>query len=99
VEGQTSTLTCRAIPLAGCDVILGMPWLKSVNPRIDWTKGVIDITQGGEQHRWEALRSTPRAPDTTSCSNLITARQAERLLKKGQFAGLVFVSVLPAEDT
>ena len=26
------------------NVILGMPWLREVNPLIDWTKGTVEIT-------------------------------------------------------
>ena len=26
------------------NVILGMPWLRDVNPLIDWTKGTVEIT-------------------------------------------------------
>lgn len=98
VNGVTSTLTCRAIPIAGCDLILGMPWLKSVNPNIDWTTGAVDFTAGGVTQHWEALRSTPRVPDTGKATNLMTARQMERALKKGTFAGLVFISVVPDSD-
>lgn len=31
------------------DVILGLPWLKKVNPKIDFKKGTIDIDEAGEQ--------------------------------------------------
>jgi hypothetical protein len=29
--------------LGGEDVILGLPWLRKVNPQIDWKKGLLNI--------------------------------------------------------
>jgi RNase H-like domain found in reverse transcriptase/Reverse transcriptase (RNA-dependent DNA polymerase)/Integrase zinc binding domain/Chromo (CHRromatin Organisation MOdifier) domain/Integrase core domain len=31
------------------DVVLGLPWLRSANPKIDWAKGKMKIDPGGEQ--------------------------------------------------
>ena len=29
------------------DIILGMPWLRTTNPRIDWTNGSVAVQQHG----------------------------------------------------
>jgi hypothetical protein len=49
------------------DIILGLPWLKKVNPTIDWDSGEIEIPNSPEQftpsppHILEANRSERRA--------------------------------------
>ena len=36
VASHSSQLALLIVPLSGCDIVLGMPWLADVNPRIDW---------------------------------------------------------------
>ena len=51
------------------DVVLGLPWLRKVNPAIDWAKGVMKIeieeeqeeeVQTEETERWEQIRGNRR---------------------------------------
>ncbi len=44
------------IPLSSYDIILGMPWLKLMNPRIDWTNGSFTLTD--ELNRIYTFRKT-----------------------------------------
>ena len=37
------------IPLVHHDVILGMPWLRKVNPQINWAKDLVTVTEGDNQ--------------------------------------------------
>lgn len=95
VKGRNYELECKVMPIAGCDVILGMKWLKSFNPDIDWATGTISLTVGTSERVWRATRSTPRVPDPAPEANFITAREAERCLKRNQCCGLIFVAAIP----
>ena len=33
-------------------MILGIPWIRQVNPEIDWEKGTIDIKQSRMKHQY-----------------------------------------------
>ena len=46
---QTAT-ALQVADIEGYDVILGQPWLRKVNPAIDWTSGRAVITQRGHTH-------------------------------------------------
>ena len=37
VGTYTDSIPFVVVPLAGCDAVLGMPWLQSHNPSIDWS--------------------------------------------------------------
>ena len=42
-DAPPTTYTFRAIPMQGHRVILGLPWLREVNPLIDWVTGSIKV--------------------------------------------------------
>ena len=46
------------IPLAYHDVILGILWLRKINPQINWAKDVITITEGNNQIVLSSKRSS-----------------------------------------
>lgn len=94
VKGRNYNIKCRVMPIAGCDVILGIKWLKSVNPDIDWPTGTLTLPIGKTPRVWKATRSTPRLSNPAPCANFISARQAERALKRNQDCGLLFISAL-----
>ena len=48
VGGYTEKLEFLVTDLGPEDVILGLPWLKRVNPLIDWTTGEMEIPSGSE---------------------------------------------------
>jgi len=43
VNTSVGRLKCLVMPDLPCDLIIGLPWLKSVNPEIDWNTGVVHI--------------------------------------------------------
>ena len=45
LDGPPTVYTFRAIPMQGHQVILGLSWLREVNPLIDWVTGTIKITK------------------------------------------------------
>jgi hypothetical protein len=44
-EGYVEDITFDIIAIGTHIVILGMPWLCLYNPKIDWTRGIITISQ------------------------------------------------------
>src|SRR4051812_34668194 len=62
------------IPLAHHDIILSMPWLKKVNPHINWAKDLITITENKKQITLTGKRS--------SKVEIISAMQLRRIAKK-----------------
>ncbi len=43
VDTSVGRLKCLVIPDLPCEIIIGLPWLKSVNPEIEWHTGVVHI--------------------------------------------------------
>ena len=39
------TVNFAIVPNLSASVILGMPWLSSVNPSIDWRRGIVSFTE------------------------------------------------------
>ena len=71
---RTTTQTWEAVDIAGYDAILGFPWFKSVNPEIDWSK-----------YTW-----TYRQTKSLDEVEIIHAAKADRELRKGMMAFLVY---------
>lgn len=77
-NGYKETLQVNVLPsLEGCDVILGMPWLKAHNPTIDWRTHTIAVPRPGG-----GTRLLPPV-DTEGPSRIIA-----RLVPAKQFATL-----------
>lgn len=47
IQGYLDHLSFMIAPIQGADVILGMPWHKQVNPRIDYAKNILTIQHKG----------------------------------------------------
>lgn len=45
IGGTTRTINLMVTTLGKENIILGMPWLKQVNPNINWIKGTLDIRE------------------------------------------------------
>ena len=43
------------------DLILGLPWLRAVNPKVDWEDGTVELEAERRPHRVEANRKTRRS--------------------------------------
>ena len=75
------------------DLVLGMPWLKALNPDIDWEKGVVELTHKGRKH---VLRPPLTDGGHKDCDGLtLNATQLKRAVKKG---ASLYAVVLRAQD-
>ncbi|OWZ07550.1 hypothetical protein PHMEG_00020044 [Phytophthora megakarya] len=93
MDNFTAEFVVLPVP-ANRDVLLGMPWLKEVNPKIDWKTGAIRPSLGRLQQRLRTLlseRAFQRKPKTlvrtlgvpNSCFSLETGET--RLITTKQF--------------
>ena len=81
------------IPLAGYDVILGIPWLKRHNPVINWDTSKVVIGSNGTQCELP-LHSDIDPP----VIEMISALQAKRDMIKGEQAYLALVKVVEQDN-
>ena len=51
INGYQMAVTLDVLRLASQDVILGLPWLQEVNPRIDWKSGKLSFDGCVAAHR------------------------------------------------
>lgn len=69
------------------DIILGMPWRETYNPRIDWVKKTIDFSAHGNDHHFRIEHETQRTlkpellQNTLICDNILSSKQLTRLTK------------------
>ena len=42
-DGLVQSVLCYVVPELACPIVLGMPWLREHNPRIDWATGTVDF--------------------------------------------------------
>ena len=51
IEGIAQKVTFHVISLGNKNVILGLPWLKDVNPTIDWNQWTLSINKSLDQSK------------------------------------------------
>ena len=51
IEGIARKITFHVITLGNENIILGLPWLKDVNPTIDWNQRTLSIDESLDQSR------------------------------------------------
>ena len=81
------------IPLAGYDVILGIPWLKRHNPVINWDTSKVVVSSNGNQCELP-LHSDIDPPAV----EMISALQAKRDMTKGEQMYLALVKVVEQDN-
>jgi hypothetical protein len=93
-QGHRETIRLTVLPsLAGCDVILGMPWLKAHNPHIDWRTHEIRITaSSGTSHLFPSSKSKP---PVCIHARLVTANQFVHLARQSE---AYLAVVRPSQD-
>lgn len=64
---------CFALPLHGYDIILGMPWLRQLNPDIDWSTQLVRIER---QHTRFVLRGIG-GPHVSRAATCETKRKSD----------------------
>ena len=50
----------RVLPLKGCDIILGKPWLSTHNPQIEWNTNTMRLRQPGIASRFHTITQAPQ---------------------------------------
>jgi transposase InsO family protein len=87
------TQTFQVVPGLVLDIVLGMPWLESANPDIDWVNGTITVRAWPKQRatiilpvskQAKAARTAPVLMRLSKqrCSCVLSQQQAKRLLRK-----------------
>jgi hypothetical protein len=59
MNGRKMTVTFDVAGIGSSDLILGLPWLQTYNPRVDWRKLTLDFP---DQERPVQARMRPRIP-------------------------------------
>ena len=85
----TEKVELAVIPLAGYDVILGIPWLKRQSPVINWNTSAVNVTVNG------VLCELPQHVDRcTPVVELVSRLQVVRDVQKGEQMYLAIVRPL-----
>ena len=82
------TVNCRVLPQLNYDVVLGVDWLQSTNPSIDWQACTVEVNCGehGGTHVLHALPTKPVAK-----VELCSIKQVERDMRLGCEAWLMLI--------
>jgi len=59
ITQHTEVIQLDVVPLGQQQIILGMPWLKAHNPKIDWAQGIVTFDQCKSGHR-DTLEASAR---------------------------------------
>jgi hypothetical protein len=95
ISDYSDSLDLTVASLHDNDVILGMPWLESLNPQVDWRGATLSLVdQHGHRHVWKKLVTgiRPYATSSTESSsskrtyglNLITKKQLDKQHRHGE---------------
>jgi hypothetical protein len=84
------------VPLKGCDAILGMTWLCTYNPQINWEQGTLLFDHNGQSHKLQRQAksfssSSPHSP--ASPVLLSSIRQIKKLARKNQIESIILASI------
>ena len=90
---RQATVTCQVITEPTHDLILGIPWLKANNPRLDWQALTLTLKTGEEL--------SPTRPNTahTRRGGEATKRQVKQAIKEGGMAYLAWMTEVEEETT
>jgi hypothetical protein len=95
------------VQLKGCDAILGMTWLKKLNPKICWSEHAMFIPLNGRIQRVDGISADPTSSTASNaniyCSSshkpirLVTEKHINKLLKHGKAESVVLASIQPPD--
>lgn len=91
----SQNVAAHLLPLStSFDIVLGLPWLTSINPHIDWVDRTMDFTHRGRFHKMMACITDP------DCAKLtISATQLKQCVKRGaQLFAIHFKDDTPPTD-
>ena len=60
------------LPLDGNDVILGMTWLRRLNPKIDWRQETVTVRHRGRNHSFRVIKEPTRQSQLQSMATTVT---------------------------
>ena len=87
----------RVFPLLHKEFILGLPWLRSENPDIDWTLGRVTVYRAGRAVLLPVVARTAPGLELSSL-NLLSAKHVQRLVRKGKLQHAFLRFVRQVED-
>jgi hypothetical protein len=93
VGTYSDTINFLVTKLVGQDFILGLPWLKQHNPRVDWPSSTLHFCYAGKPHFLKAGSADDHTGVETRLCNLSTVEGAFR---KGEH---VFLATVKATDS
>ncbi len=86
MDTWTESREFLVVPNLNHELILGKPWLTKWQPQINWQTNIVTLINQGIQHDIDATH-----PSAESDLQFISAIQANKMLKKGQEAFVVWV--------
>ena len=95
--GWRDKITLHVLPLQGHEVILGRPWLKRINPAINWAIGVMTVKRGSKVKELLPMVSNTIGGNQQQI-RLLSAVQLKRAIRQHEQLGLVVVTPTAAED-
>ena len=92
--GYRDVDTFHVLDLKEFDIVLGDPWLRRMNPRIDWKKRSMKLKHKGINHTFSAV--TSKSGDM--CGMMISALEVKRAIMRGEEVYLVSLRHLEQPD-
>lgn len=96
------------LPLVGSDVILGMTWLRRLNPRINWRRDTVRLWHRNRSHLFKILSNESQTNQLTTIDHttntpttlyeMITAKKLRKIINKRQVEALI-LSTITGEET
>jgi hypothetical protein len=81
-----------AIDMGGCDIVLGVEWLRTLGPILmDFKELTMQFNQEDQQYKFQGI--------TIGSLEIISSRRMEKLLKKGQSSIIAQLHAIQATET
>lgn len=81
-------LSLACIDLDGWDVVLGLPWLRQFNPRIDWRQGTLCISSDNSTFKL-SMSACDKSTTTSMSACMLTEQESEVCRDKRMSASLL----------
>jgi hypothetical protein len=80
-----------AIDMGGCDIVLGVEWLRTLGPILmDFQNLTMQFDQGGHKHKFQGI--------TAGSPEIISSHRMEKLLKKGHSSVIAQLHAIQATE-
>lgn len=93
IDDYQDRLDLAVAELEGEDLILGMPWLDRLNPRVDWRTRSLTLRANNKEHHFQAFL------DTTQGTPVISAARFSRALKQNNPAWIGVIKPTQTSDS